>query len=181
MASLKELPLNQKQKEQLIALGFKEEEIDNSTLIDITLFKQALNGNVKALTECKKLLESKNESIDEKPIDITKEVKKKEKQLLKVLKSLPEELLNTNKDLIHNIAFQSVELKYLTEDIARNGVKEKYMNGANQWGWKDRAEVKTYNAMIKSYQSCMKQINDILIANGYGDMEDEFDEFNKQN
>ena len=58
-------------------------------------------------------------------------------------------------------------------------VKEKYKNGANQWGYKDRAEVKTYNNMIKSYQSCMKQINDLII-NTYGTGEfDEFDEFNK--
>lgn len=181
MATLKDLPLTAKQKEQLIALGFKEEDIDNSTLLDVKLFQQALNGNVKALTECKKMLEQKDNKLDDKPKDITKEVAKKEKELLKTLECLPKELVSTNKDLIHNIAFQSVELKYLTDDIAKNGVKEKYMNGANQWGWKDRAEVKTYNAMIKSYQSCMKQINDILIANGYGETYDEFDEFNKQN
>lgn len=179
MASLKELPLTAKQKEQLIALGFNEEDIDNSTLIDVTLYKQALGGNVKALTEVKKMLEAKKEEPEGNVKDITNEVKKEEKKLLKSLDKLPKELIDANKELIHNVAFQSVELRYLTEDIAKNGVKEKYMNGANQWGWKDRAEVKTYNAMIKSYQSCMKQINDLLIANGYGDINDEFDEFNK--
>ena len=59
-----------------------------------------------------------------------------------------------------------MQLRHLSNYIAIHGVKEKYKNGNNQWGWKDRTEVKTYNNMMKSYQSCMKQLND-LMANNY--------------
>lgn len=107
--------------------------------------------------------------------DITKEVKKEEKKLLKQLEGLSEAQLSINAELIHNIAFQGVQLRILAEDIAKNGVKEKYMNGANQYGYKDRTEVKTYNTMFKNYQTSMKQLND-LISNKV-DYNDEFDEF----
>lgn len=176
--AIKDIPLNIQQKEKLIALGFKEEDITNQTLIDITLWKQALNGNVTALNTVKKMLEAKEEEPEETSQDITKEVNAEEKKLIKTLDKLTATQLDINKELIHNIAFQSVTLRHLADDIAKNGVKEKYKNGANQWGYKDRAEVKTYNNMIKNYQSCMKQIND-LIVNNYGTGEhDEFDEFN---
>ena len=33
-------------------------------------------------------------------------------------------------------------------------------------GYKDRTEVKTYNNMFKNYQSAMKQLNELLLANG---------------
>ena len=65
----------------------------------------------------------------------------------------------------------------VVEKNGKNGVKEKYKNGANQWGYKDRSEVKTYNNMIKSYQSCMKQLNDLMLANNVGVENDGFDEF----
>lgn len=176
--AIKDIPLNTQQKEKLIALGFDEKDINNQTLIDITLWKQALNGNVTALNTVKKMLEAKEEEPEETNQDITKEVNAEEKKLIKTLDKLTATQLEINKELIHNIAFQSVTLRHLADDIAKNGVKEKYKNGANQWGYKDRAEVKTYNNMIKNYQSCMKQIND-LITSTYGTGEhDEFDEFN---
>ena len=172
--AIKDIPLNAQQIEKLTALGFDEKDINNQTLIDITLWKQALNGNITALNTVKRMLESKEEEHD-----ITAEVAKEEKKILKTLNKLTTTQKEINKELIHNIAFQSVTLRHLADDIAKNGVKEKYKNGANQWGYKDRAEVKTYNNMIKSYQSCMKQINDLII-NTYGTGEfDEFDEFNK--
>lgn len=88
---------------------------------------------------------------------------------------MTKEQISINKDLVHNIAFMSVTLEHLAEDIAVNGVKEQYMNGANQYGYKDRTEVKTYNAMFKNYQTSMKQLNDLIGKKI--DFEDEFDEF----
>ena len=43
-------------------------------------------------------------------------------------------------------------------------------------GYKDRAEVKTYNNMFKNYQSAMKQLNDLLIQSGTS-YNDDFDNF----
>ena len=170
--------MSSKQREQLINLGFKEEEINNQTLIDITLWKQALNGNVNALNTIRNMLDEQSE-VDEPIQDTTKEVEAEEKKILKALDGLTETQKKINAELIHNVAFQSVTLRHLTENIQKNGVKEKYKNGANQWGYKDRTEVKTYNNMIKSYQACMRQLNELVNSNGLGNNYDEFDEFNK--
>ena len=82
--------------------------------------------------------------------------------------------MEINQELIHNIAFQSVQLRHLSNYISKHGVKEKYKNGNNQWGYKDRTEVKTYNNMMKSYQSCMKQLTDLMNNNMI--IDDGFDE-----
>lgn len=114
---------------------------------------------------------------EEKVKDITADVKKEEKRIFNTLKSLTPEQINANKDFIHQLAFQSVTLKNLSDDIAKNGVKEKYKNGANQWGYKDRTEVKAYNNMFKNYQSAMKQLNELL-QNSNGTLyNDGFDSF----
>lgn len=107
--------------------------------------------------------------------DISEEIKAKEKSILKNLSGLSKEQVEINKDLVHNIAFMSVTLEHLANDIAIHGVKEQYMNGANQYGYKDRTEVKTYNNMFKNYQTSLKQLNDLVGKKIT--FEDEFDEF----
>ena len=161
------ITLTPKQKEQLRQLGFKEEEMTPETLVNIKLYEQALHGNVTAINSIRTTFttdEEKEEDIE----DITKEVEKEEKKIIKQLEGLSKEVLNINMELIHNVAFQSVQLRHLSSYIAIHGVKEKYKNGNNQWGYKDRTEVKTYNNMMKSYQSCMKQLNDLLTNNYIG-------------
>ena len=169
------ISLTERQKEQLRALGFKDEEMTPELLVNIKLYQEALSGKVQAINSVKALLQDEAESGMEASDDLTQEVEREEKKILKNLSGLTKTQLAINRELIHNVAFQSVALRHLTEDIAKNGVKEKYKNGANQWGYKDRTEVKTYNNMIKSYQSCMKQLNDLLI--GCGDEDDGFDDF----
>lgn len=160
------ITLTEKQKDQLRQLGFKEEEITPETLVNVRLYQEALNGNVSAANSIKAALNSNKEEEPESIEDISKEVKKEEDKIKKLLEGLSDELLKINAELIHNVAFQSVQLRHLSDYIATHGVKEKYKNGNNQWGYKDTTEVKTYNNMIKSYQSCMKQLNE-LIANNY--------------
>lgn len=161
------ITLTPKQKEQLRQLGFKEEEMTPETLVNIKLYEQALHGNVSAINSIKTTFSSDDEVVEDVE-DITKEVEKEEKKIIKQLDGLSKEVLNINMELIHNVAFQSVQLRHLSSYIAIHGVKEKYKNGNNQWGYKDRTEVKTYNNMMKSYQSCMKQLNDLLTNNYIG-------------
>ena len=173
-------------QENLLKLGIKENEINPETAINLSLYLQALKGNVSAINTIKKQFEEEENIIKEKKVkDITELVKKEEKKIRKSLISLSSEQIRINADLIHNIAFLSVTLRELTEDIAKNGVKEKYRNGANQWGFKDRTEVKTYNNMFKNYQSSMKQLNDIIYQNEIikkqnDKVEDEFDKFGEE-
>lgn len=158
------ITLTEKQKDQLRQLGFKDEEMTPETLVNIKLYEQALHGNVTAINSIKNTF-TNDEEEKEDVEDLTKEVEKEEQKIIKQLEGLSKELLKINQELIHNVAFQSVQLRHLSNYIAIHGVKEKYKNGNNQWGWKDRTEVKTYNNMMKSYQSCMKQLNDLLLNN----------------
>lgn len=158
------ITLTEKQKDQLRQLGFKDEEMTPETLVNIKLYEQALHGNVTAINSIKHTF-TDDEEEKEDVEDLTTEVEKEEKKIIQQLEGLSKELLKINQELIHNVAFQSVQLRHLSNYIAIHGVKEKYKNGNNQWGWKDRTEVKTYNNMMKSYQSCMKQLNDLLLNN----------------
>ena len=162
------ITLTEKQKEQLRQLGFKEDEMTPDTLVNIKLYQQALNGNVSAANSIKAILNNNESDTKEDVEDITKEVENEEDKIKKLLDGLSQEVLKINQELIHNVAFQSVQLRHLSNYIAKHGVKEKYKNGNNQWGYKDRTEVKTYNNMMKSFQSCMKQLNDLLANNFVG-------------
>ena len=110
-------------------------------------------------------------------------VKEIQRQRNKLRKLFPD--INYNKDtdtllsnLIDEASFMFVTLKHLKEVINKKGVKEKYVNGNNQFGYKDSVEAKTYNAMIKNYISVVKQLNDELPKNKKLNPEDEFDQFN---
>lgn len=170
-----EIPVPEQVRERLLALGIDEQNIDNQMAIYVSLYQQALKGNVNACLQYLKLFATEEQPKEESR-DITKDVKQEEQNITKSLSCLPKEILKANKDFIHQLAFQTVTLKALSDDISKNGVKEKYKNGANQWGYKDRAEVKTYNNMFKNYQSAMKQLNDLMLQQGTN-YDDEFDKF----
>ena len=55
-----------------------------------------------------------------------------------------------------------VELAHLKRYNIKNGIKEFYMNGKGQFGFKESVESKTYNTMIKNYMNVIKQLNEML-------------------
>ncbi len=124
MANIGNMPIPQQVKDKLQNLGIAEEDINNETVVLYSLFTQAIQGNVSAITQVQKLFNDKEEEPEETK-DITKEVEKEEKRILKDLTSLTEEQLKANKDFIHQIAFMSVQLKNLADDIAKNRSKRK--------------------------------------------------------
>lgn len=170
------ISLTEKQKDQLRELGFDEKDMTPETLVNIKMYQEALKGSVSAANAIKNVLNQGSEDKEESIEDLSKEVAAEEKKIIKTLDGLSNQVLEINKELIHNVAFQSVQLRHLSNYIAIHGVKEKYKNGNNQWGWKDRTEVKTYNNMMKSYQSCMKQLNDLLANNYIGNSSFEDDD-----
>ena len=127
-----EIPLPEQVRERLLALGIDEKNIDSQMAIYVSLYQQALKGNVNACSQYLKLF-ANDEPAENTARDITKDVEAEEKRIIKSLACLSKELLNANKDFIHQLAFMSVTLKDLSIDIAKNGVKEQYKNGANQW------------------------------------------------
>lgn len=132
MPDIDNIPIPQQVKDKMENLGIAKEEINKETVVLYSLFNQAIKGNVSAITQIQKMF-NKQEEPETKAEDLTKEVEKEEKKIMKSLTSLTEEQKNINKDFVHQLAFQNVQLKKLADDIAKNGVKEKYKNGANQW------------------------------------------------
>lgn len=128
-------------------------------------------------------MEEENQEIREKIsgqqlIEKNKNIKKETSRLKKLFKEMPDSKKKMAEKLIDNAAFMSVTLDDLIEDIKLYGVKETYMNGATQYGFKESIESKTYNTMIKNYMSAIKQLNDILPEEKKIDEDDEFEKFN---
>ena len=91
-----------------------------------------------------------------------KKVKAEKKKLLKILSKIDDNLIEICDSLLDNIAFMSVLLDDLIKTIKAQGVKEVYKNGNNQFGFKESVESQSYNKYMKSYQSSMKILIDML-------------------
>lgn len=103
------------------------------------------------------------EKIDEQELAKKNTNIKKEKQKMnKIFAKVDKNKKTIVEKLIDNVAFMSVTLDDLKEDIKTYGVKETYMNGSNQFGFKESIESKTYNTMLKNYMNAVKQLIDLL-------------------
>ena len=104
-------------------------------------------------------MEEENEEFPDKLsgealIEKNQKIKKETNRLKKLFKEIPENRKKLVQRTIENAAFMSVTLEDLMKHIKIYGVKEEYMNGNNQFGFKESIESKTYNNMIKNY--CMR-------------------------
>lgn len=79
--------------------------------------------------------------------------------------------------LIENASYMKAELASLKKYNIKHGIKEFYMNGKGQFGYKESVESKTYNAMIKNYTNVVKQLNEMLPKDKKINPEDGFDDF----
>jgi len=109
---------------------------------------------------------------------ITQIEKKLEKQLNNV--ELNKKQYVDNVKLIKRIAFLIYEIDELETVILKNGVTEKYQNGANQWGIKDSAEVRVYNSLIKQYSTITNQLYQIIKDEKSGKNENPLNDFLNQ-
>lgn len=111
-------------------------------------------------------------------IEKNQKIRKETNKLKKLFKELPNNKKKMAEKLIENASFMSITLDELKEDIKLYGVKETYVNGKDQFGFKESIESKTYNAMVKNYMNIMKQLNDMLPEKKKVDIDDEFERFN---
>lgn len=111
-------------------------------------------------------------------IEKNKKIKKETQKLKKLFKDLPENKHKMSEKLIENASFMSITLDELKDDIKKYGVKEAYVNGKDQYGFKESIESKTYNTMIKNYMNTIKQLNDMLPEQKKINEDDEFEQFN---
>lgn len=111
-------------------------------------------------------------------IEKNKKMRKETQKLKKLFKDLPDNKKKMAEKLIENASFMSITLDELKEDIKLYGVKETYVNGKDQFGFKESVESKTYNTMVKNYMNIIKQLNDMLPEEKKINEDDEFERFN---
>lgn len=107
-----------------------------------------------------------------------KRIKKEITKIKKIFKALEDnEKMKLADKLIEHAAYLAIELDDLKKYNIENGIKEKYKNGENQYGYKESVENKTYKDYIKQYTTIIKQLNDMLPDNKKADLDDAFDNF----
>ena len=108
--------------------------------------------------------------------DYNRQITSEKNKLTKIFAECDENVKKIASPLIENASYMKVELAHLKKYNIKNGIKEFYMNGKGQFGFKESVESKTYNTMMKNYMSVIKQLNDML-PKGKTIPNDGFDDF----
>lgn len=88
-----------------------------------------------------------------------------------MFKDLPEEQMQLVNPLIQRLAFMQITLEDMEKDIKANGTFE--LTKTRPRKLRERPVVKTYNAMIKNYNTTLKQLLDRLPTQKAEEAEDE--------
>ena len=96
--------------------------------------------------------------------EYTKEqrVAKEKRRLLKILKGLEPNKLDTCKALINRAAFITVSLEDLEEQLNATGWVETYQNGENQSGLKKAAAADVHISLTKNLNAIIKQLLELV-------------------
>ena len=109
--------------------------------------------------------------------EFNRQITNEKNKLLKIFKDSDDNVKKIAIPLIENASYMKVELAHLKKYNIENGIKEFYMNGKGQFGYKESVESKTYNTMIKNYIAVIKQLNEILPKGKTINTDDGFDGF----
>lgn len=106
-----------------------------------------------------------------------RQITSEKNKLKKLFKDCDDNIKKIADPLIENAAYMKSELYHLKQYNIEHGIKEFYMNGKGQFGYKESVESKTYNNMIKNYMSVIKQLNEMLPKGKNIDPDDGFESF----
>lgn len=109
--------------------------------------------------------------------EFNRQITTEKNKLLKVFEESDKNIKKIAIPLIENASYMKVELTHLKKYNVENGIKEFYMNGKGQFGYKESVESKTYNTMIKNYIAVIKQLNEILPKDKSINADDGFEDF----
>lgn len=87
-----------------------------------------------------------------------------QKPIKDLINTLPDAKKSLALGLLDKAVFMDGELGKLQAVLKEKGWVEKYQNGETQFGLKKSSEADVYNAMIKNYNSTLKQIADLFPA-----------------
>ena len=116
---------------------------------------------------------TKKQQIEERKERVNKE-EQRLKELFKSATKQEAELASTS---IRNLAFTTVQLEDLQEEIYKNGVIEKYKNGENQWGYKQSSALQAYNNLMKTFITNVKLLSNDIFSNLSMEEKDELQMF----
>lgn len=109
------------------------------------------------------LEENRNEKLSHEELAAKrKKIETLKNKFNKIFKQLDKPTFSLVQNLINELAFMSVTLEENRQHIEEFGIKEIYMNGKGQFGYKESVESKNYNAMIKNYTNVVKQLIEFL-------------------
>lgn len=109
--------------------------------------------------------------------EYNRQITTEKNKLLNIFKDCDNNIKKIATPLIENASYMKVELAHLKKYNIENGIKEFYMNGKGQFGYKESVESKTYNTMIKNYMNVIKQLNEILPKEKVINENDGFEDF----
>ena len=109
--------------------------------------------------------------------EYNRQITTEKNKLLNIFKDCDNNTKKIATPLIENASYMKVELAHLKKYNIENGIKEFYMNGKGQFGYKESVESKTYNTMIKNYMNVIKQLNEILPKGKTINENDGFEDF----
>lgn len=117
------------------------------------------------------------ERTDKEIKEYKKQMTAEKNKLLKIFEKSDKNVKKIVSSLIDNASYMKVELANLKKYNIEHGIKEFYMNGKGQFGYKESVESKTYNNMIKNYMNVIKQLNEYLPKNEKIEPDDGFESF----
>src|SRR5690606_26480354 len=95
------------------------------------------------------------------PEEKEKRIKREEARLKKIFADLPEDIRRVAEGLIKEAAFMRVTLEETRAVIDREGVIERFEQGAQRF-LREHPATKVYAAMINRYSAVVKQLIDLL-------------------
>lgn len=100
--------------------------------------------------------------MNEEKIEIDKKVKKEFQRLKRIYKDLPKDAMSLVDGLLVEAARLRISLDFLWSDICVNGDTEMFSQSDKTEPYeRERPAARLYNARNKSYQTIIKQLNDL--------------------
>jgi hypothetical protein len=107
-----------------------------------------------------------------------KRISKEYKRIRKIYKDLPGHLLTLYEGLIKRAAYMRVTLEDYETDLDGGGYTEMFTQSINTPPYeRERPVARLYNAMVKNYQTIMKQLADKLPEQSAADASEEIMRF----
>lgn len=117
-------------------------------------------------------------SIRMEAVTQNKKIQEKKRRLISVFSKISEDKRELATTLIDRVAFMSITLDLLEEDIKENGPVTLFVQGKQEMMIENPAQ-KSYNTMINRYTAAVKQLLDLLPKNEET-IDDGFEDFIKR-